>query len=90
MNNPLWKFIDDKGSFVSNNANKINSLYLPLCNTAPFMSSITATLKGDIKINNNAFLLEPVSRISLSNSKASRNFWIYINPGVAWSATRSW
>lgn len=46
------------------------------------MSSITADLHGDLKTSFNTFLLEPVSRLSLSNSKSSRNFWIYINPAL--------
>ena len=80
MDKPLWKFTDNQGTFASQNANELNSLYFPLCNTYPFMSSITPDLHGDIKTDFNSFLLEPVSRIDLSNSKTSRNFWVYINP----------
>ncbi|MCX5714267.1 MAG: cellobiose phosphorylase [Candidatus Omnitrophica bacterium] len=87
MKNTLWRFIDDKGSFVSDNAQHIHTLYLPLCNTHPFMSSVTPGLHGDAKTGNNTFLLEPVSRIDLNNSKISRNFWIYLNPDKVWSAT---
>ncbi|MFZ2603835.1 MAG: cellobiose phosphorylase [Candidatus Omnitrophota bacterium] len=87
MKKSLWKFTDDLGSFISDNADKINTLYFPLCNSFPFMSSITPSLHGDIKTGNNSFLMEPVSRIGLSNSKISRNFWIYINPQKIWSAT---
>ncbi|MBN1913795.1 MAG: cellobiose phosphorylase [Candidatus Omnitrophica bacterium] len=87
MREKLWKFTDDKGTFVSSYANRINSLYFPLCNSLPFMSSITPDLKGDIKKDYNHFLLEPVSRIGLNNSKASRNFWVYLGPKTIWSAT---
>lgn len=87
MEKPLWKFTDDKGSFVSSAANRISSLYLPLCNSHPFMSSISSNLHGDIKTNYNSFLLEPASRISLSNSKSSRNFWICLDRDKIWSAT---
>jgi cellobiose phosphorylase len=87
MKRPLWKFIDEDGSFVSLDADKIKSLYFPLCNSHPTMSSITPDLHGDLKTGNNSFLLEPVSRIDLSNSKSSRNLWIYINPEKSWSAT---
>jgi len=51
------------------------------------MSSVTPDLHGDIKRGQNSFLLEPVSRIDLATSKASRNFWIYINKDKIWSAT---
>ena len=87
MDKPLWKFTDTQGTFVSQNANELNSLYFPLCNSYPFMSSITPDLHGDIKTDFNSFLLEPASRISLGNSKASRNFWVYIKPQHVWSAT---
>ncbi|MCX5696417.1 MAG: cellobiose phosphorylase [Candidatus Omnitrophica bacterium] len=87
MKNTLWRFIDDKGAFASDNAHRINTLYFPLCNGYPFMSSVTPDLHGDIKTGNDTFLLEPASRIDLSNSKVSRNFWIHINPDKIWSAT---
>ncbi len=87
MKNKLWKFIDDKGTFTSDTAHQINTLYFPLCNSAPIMSSLSPDLHGDIKTDFNSFLLEPVSRIDLSNLKSSRNFWIYINPHKVWSAT---
>jgi len=87
MKNQLWKFIDDKGTFASDTAHRINTLYFPLCNTAPIMSSLSPDLHGDIKTDLNTFLLEPVSRIDLNNLKSSRNFWVYINPTKIWSVT---
>ncbi|MDD4980947.1 MAG: cellobiose phosphorylase [Candidatus Omnitrophica bacterium] len=87
MKDKLWKFTDDTGSFTSDNAHQINTLYFPLCNNAPIMSSASPDLHGDIKTDFNSFLLEPVSRFSLSNLKSSRNFWLYINPHKVWSAT---
>ncbi len=87
MDKPLWEFIDNQGSFQAKLANQLNSLYFPICNSSPFMSCICPNLHGDIKTGNNSFLMEPVSRIDLSNSKISRNFWVYINPKKIWSAT---
>jgi len=86
MDNNLYNFIDDAGSFESANADKIKALHLPLCNQT-LMSSISPDLGGDIKSSQNSFLLEPASRASLTLSKASRNFWVYINPDKIWSAT---
>lgn len=83
---PLWKFIDRQGSFISDNADRINSLYLPLCNRHPIMSSISPVLRGDLKTGFNSFLIEPISRLGLTNSKISRNFWIYIGAKKIWSA----
>jgi cellobiose phosphorylase len=82
----LWEFTDNSGSFVSAGADKINTLYLPLCNES-IMSSVTADLHGDIKSGQSSFLLEPVSRINLSSSRISRNFWVYFNNDKIWSAT---
>ncbi len=82
----LWSFTDSLGSFSSACADKIRSLYFPLGNDR-IMSSVTPDLHGDIKSGQNSFLLAPVSRIDLINSRSSRNFWIYINPHTIWSAT---
>ena len=81
----MYNFTDNLGSFYSGCADKIKSLYFPLCNDS-IMSSITPDLHGDIKSGQNSFLLSPVSRIDLSNLRSSRNFWIYINPHKIWSA----
>ena len=86
MENKLWEFTDNFGSFDSGTADKISTLYFPLCNEH-IMSSITPDLHGDIKSSQNAFLLEPVSRIDLSTSRSSRNFWVYIDKNKVWSAT---
>jgi len=85
-NNNLYIFTDEAGSFKSFFADKLKSLYLPLCNQT-LMSSISPDLHGDIKSGQNSFLLEPVSRIDLCLSRASRNFWVYINQDKIWSAT---
>ena len=87
MENKLWRFIDNFGSFESSAADKIKSLYFPLCNET-LMSSISPDLHGDIKTNQNSFLLTPISRIDLVNLKSSRNFWIYIDKDKIWSVTR--
>ncbi len=86
MREKLWKFTDNLGSFESVTADKIKSLYLPLCNDT-VMSSISPDLRGDIKTGQNSFLLTPVSRIDLVNSRASRNFWVYRDKSKVWSAT---
>ncbi|MDD2688837.1 MAG: cellobiose phosphorylase [Candidatus Omnitrophica bacterium] len=86
MPEKLWKFIDNFGSFESESADKIKSLYFPLANER-LMSSVSPDLHGDIKTGQNSFLLSPVSRIDLVNLKSSRNFWIYIDRDKVWSAT---
>ncbi|MFH1414417.1 MAG: cellobiose phosphorylase [Candidatus Omnitrophota bacterium] len=86
MKDKLWEFSDKSGSFKSGSANKIKNLYFPLANRS-LMSSVSPDLHGDIKANQNSFLLTPVSRQDLTDLKASRNFWIYINKDKVWSAT---
>ncbi|RKY29661.1 MAG: cellobiose phosphorylase, partial [Candidatus Omnitrophota bacterium] len=87
MDKELWKFTDNNGTFSSSSAHRINTLYFPLCNQSPIMSSLTPLLGGDLKTDFNSFLLQPVSRRDLHNIKSSRNFWIYLNPEKVWSAT---
>jgi len=85
MEERIWKFTDNQGSFESKAADGIKSLYFPLANEK-LMSSVSPDLHGDIKAGQNSFLLSPVSRIDLVNSRASRNFWIYLNENKIWSA----
>ena len=82
----LWSFTDNSGSFCSDCADKIKSLYFPLGNDS-IMSSITPDLHGDIKSGQGSFLLAPVSRIDLANLRSSRNFWIYLSPHKIWSVS---
>ena len=82
----LFRFTDNLGSFESAIADKIKGLYFPLCNER-LLSSISPDLHGDIKSGQNHFLLTPVSRIDLIDSRTSRNFWVYINKDKTWSLT---
>lgn len=82
-----WHFKDEDGTFVMENPHKTSYLYFPLANEAGMMSSITPNLHGDIKTNQNAFLMAPVSAEDLHNSKSARNFWVFIEGYGAWSAT---
>jgi len=87
MSKKLWAFTDDFGSFSSGDAYRINNLYFPLCNSSGLLSSISPDLHGDIKKDYNSYLLQPVSRMGLSNLRSSRNFWVYLNKDKVWSAT---
>ncbi|MCM8789532.1 MAG: cellobiose phosphorylase [Candidatus Omnitrophica bacterium] len=75
MKQRLWNFTDRKGSFQSDTADTIKTLYFPLCNEI-LMSSVSPDLHGDIKTNQNSFLLTPVSRQDLIDLRSSRNFWV--------------
>jgi cellobiose phosphorylase len=87
-NNPqTWQFIDDKGTFRLENPAHTSYLYFPLVNEVGMMSSITPTLNGDIKINQNAFLTLPVTMEDLHNSRGARYFWVLVGGTHPWSVT---
>lgn len=80
-------YLDKKGTFTLDDPDLTSYMYFPLANEAGMMSSITPDLNGDIKLDQNTFLLEPVSSENLHNNKSSRNFWVYVEGKGAWSAT---
>jgi len=82
-----WRFVDQLGTFVLPDPQKNTSLYFPLVNEAGMMSSITPLLHGDIKTDQNHFLMAPVSVEDLHNTRSARNFWVHVNGAGAWSAT---
>jgi hypothetical protein len=45
-------------------------------------------LSGDSKIDQNHFILEPMSIENLNNNRLTRNFWCLVN-GAPWSANGS-
>lgn len=83
---PGWSFVDDQGTFTLENPQHNSYVYFPLVNQAGMISSITPTLNGDSNLDQDSFLLLPVSVEDLHNSRSGRNFWVLIN-GEPWSAT---
>jgi hypothetical protein len=81
-----WHFTDETGTFALPNPQQTSYLYFPLVNQAGLISSITPTLRGDVKTGQNSFLMAPVSVEDLHNSRAARNFWLYVEGAGAWSA----
>lgn len=81
------KYLDTKGTFELVNPDLTSYLYFPLANEAGMMSVVAPDLGGDIKLDQNTFLLEPVSVENLHNNKSTRNFWVYVDGKGAWSAT---
>lgn len=81
-----WIFTGKHGEFQLANPDRSSYLYFPLVNEAGMMSSITPTWHGDSKADQNSFLLAPVSSEDLHNSRAARNFWVYVDGKGAWSA----
>lgn len=64
--------------FSLENAENYRGLYFPMASEKGLKSAITPDLCGDAKLDQNHFLLEPVSIGNLSESTMSRNFWLRI------------
>ncbi|MFC3749221.1 GH36-type glycosyl hydrolase domain-containing protein [Paenibacillus sp. GCM10012306] len=81
-----WKFIGNNGEFNLPQPDRSSFLYFPLVNEGGMMSSITPKLHGQATSGHNTFLTPPLSVEDLHNSRASRNFWVYVEGKGAWSA----
>lgn len=82
-----YRYLDESGRFLLKNPEKTSYLYFPMANEKGAMSSITPNLSGDMKLDQNTFLMAPVSSENLHNDKSSRNIWFRINGQHLWSAT---
>ena len=82
-----YSYIDKYGSFQMGKPECSSYLYFPLAGESGLKSSITPLLGGDSKIDQNTFLLIPVSVEDLHDSKSTRNFWCVLDGGESWSAT---
>lgn len=78
-------FIDKDGTFSIKQPENYSYLYFPTAGEHGIKSSLTPNLGGDIKINQNAFLMEPVSSENLHNNRSGRNFWCRVQGAGAWS-----
>ena len=82
-----YQFEDTQGTFHLKKAENISYLYFPIAGEAGLKSSLTPNLGGDAKIDQNTFLLEPVSAENLVNNRNSRNFWCNVKGIGSWSLT---
>ena len=81
------RFLDNDGTFSIEQPENYSYLYFPIAGEKGLKSSITPNLGGDSKINQEAFLLEPVSSENLHNNRSTRNFWCIAEGIGCWSAT---
>lgn len=84
-----YEFLDKKGTFVLNRPENTSYLYFPIAGEAGIKGAVTPNLGGDLKTDQNHFVLQPVSAEELHNNKSSRNFWCCMEQGGCWSATGS-
>jgi len=82
-----YRFTDSDGSFALDGAENDMGLYFPIAGEQGIKSSVTPNLLGDIKLDQNHFVMEPVSIENLHNNRSGRNFWCYVKGVGAWSAT---
>lgn len=82
-----YQFTDNKGTFRVIDPENTSYLYFPIANETGMKSSVTPLLGGDCKMDQNSFVLQPVSSEDLHNNKVSRNFWCDIEGKGLWSAT---
>ena len=80
-------FLDNDGAFSLEQPENYSYLYFPIAGEKGLKSSITPNLGGDSKLNQEAFLLEPVSSENLHNNRSTRNFWCIVENAGCWSAT---
>ncbi|MGN0351302.1 MAG: GH36-type glycosyl hydrolase domain-containing protein [Roseburia sp.] len=79
------RFLDENGTFSIEQPENYSYLYFPIAGEKGIKSSLTPNLGGDIKMNQNAFLMEPVSVENLHNNRAVRNFWCHVDGVGSWS-----
>ncbi|MDE5939474.1 MAG: cellobiose phosphorylase [Lachnospiraceae bacterium] len=80
------KFIDEHGSFTLMQPENTSYLYFPLASETGLKSAVTPNLGGDAKLDQESFLLEPVSSENLHNNRSTRNFWCVIDDAGVYSA----
>jgi len=83
----LINFLDNKGTFSLENPENYSYLYFPIASEKGLKSVVTPSLGGDSKLDQNTFILEPVSVENLHNNRSTRNFWCCMEDGELWSAT---
>lgn len=82
-----YQFLEEKGTFTIKNPENYSALYVPIAGECGIKGSVTPNLGGDSKLDQNTFLLEPVSAENLHNNRSTRNFWCHIKDKGSWSAT---
>lgn len=78
-------FLDEQGTFRLEQPENYSYLYFPAANELGLKSALTPDFGGDCKLNQNTFLLEPVSAENLHNNRGVRNFWVRTEK-MLWSA----
>lgn len=81
------KFVDNDGGFSIAKPENYSYLYFPIAGEKGLKSSVSPNFGGDSKIDQESFLLEPVSSENLHNNRSTRNFWCNVEGVGSWSVT---
>ena len=81
------RFLDQDGTFSIERPENYSYLYFPIAGKKGLKSAVTPDFGGDSKIDQESFLLEPVSSENLHNNRSTRNFWCCVEGVGCWSAT---
>ena len=73
------KFLDENGTFTLRRPENVSGLYFPLASETGLKSALSPNLGGDAKLDQETFLLEPVSIEDLHASRATRNIWCKVD-----------
>lgn len=82
-----YRFIDEKGTFILDMPENYSYQYFPVAGENGIKSALTPNLGGDSKVNQNEFILEPVSVENLHNNRSTRNFWCRVEGVGSFSVT---
>ncbi len=85
IDNHRIEFIDEDGTFRLQNPDAFSGLYFPVAGKY-LKSAVTPFFGGDAKLDQNHFLMEPVSVENLHNNRSARAFWCRTEDAV-WCAT---
>lgn len=80
-------FVDECGTFSIKNPENYSALYFPIAGEKGLKGSVAPNLGGDSKLDQESFLLEPVSVENLHNNRSTRNFWCKVENLGCWSVT---
>ena len=73
------RFLDEQGTFAVDMPENYTGLYFPLAGLRGLKSAVTPDFGGDAKLDQEHFVLEPVSVENLHNNRSTRNFWCCVD-----------